>query len=368
MARVVKGKTDLWTTAPHIASLLLYPEHGYNLSLESKKRDDFVCPYCGTKIPNKIVASVGRYGLKCSICSDGISYPEKFVANLLKQLNIEFIHDSSYEWSNNKRYDFYIEDLSLIIETHGIQHYSDKVSFHVRNDSVEKERANDIFKKDIALQSGVQNYIELDCRYSDFEYIKNSILDSELVNFFNLSLVDWDILAKDLLKSMVMEVCGLYNSGIKNTIEISKLLGLDNSTVSDYLRRCNGAGLCKYEPNPYHERAIICVDTGKVYDALKYVVLDGFDASQVSACCNHRRNACVAGGYNWCFLDEYDPETYVMKKPKNDNTPKRVLWIETNKIYEKLTDVKEDGFAPSGVSQVCNGKLEHYRKQHFKFI
>ena len=32
MARVVKGKTDLWTTAPHIANLLLYPENGYNLS------------------------------------------------------------------------------------------------------------------------------------------------------------------------------------------------------------------------------------------------------------------------------------------------------------------------------------------------
>ena len=365
MPPVIKGKTDLWTTAPHIANLLLYPEHGYNLSLGSHKKDYFICPYCGTKM-YKIVRNVHRYGLGCSVCSDGISYPEKVVANLLTQLNMDFIYDSSYEWSNNKRYDFYVEHLSLIIETHGLQHYEDKKMFNKKSGYSEKE--NDIYKKEIAMQNGIQNYIELDCRYSDFKYIKNSILNSELKTMFNLLLIDWDILEKDCLKSKVIEVCNVYNSGIKNTVEIAQLLGLDASTVSDYLRRCNEAGLCNYMPNPYHERAIICVDTGKIYDTLKHVELDGFNKSQVSECCNHKDGVYTAGGYNWCFLDEYEPETYVMKVPKIDTTQKQVLWIEANKVYEKLTHCKKDGFSPSCVSQVCNGTQNKHKGQHFKFV
>ena len=365
MARVVKGKTDLWTTAPHIASLLLYPEHGYNLSLDSHKKEYFICPCCGTKI-YKVVRSVYHYGFKCSVCSDGISYPEKIVSNLLRQLSVDFVYDNSYEWSNGKRYDFYIKDLSLIIETHGLQHYSDKKHFNNTHQYTEQE--NDIYKTELAIQNGIQNYIELDCRYSDFKYIKNSILNSNLSNIFDLSLINWDTLSKDCLKSKVIEVCNVYNSGIKNTVEIARLFGLSSSTVSDYLRRCDEAGLCHYKPNPYHERAIICIDTGKIYDTLKYVELDGFNKSQVSECCNHKEGIYTAGGYNWCFLDEYNSETYVIKKPKNTNEPKRVLWIETGNVYEKLAHCKADGFNPSGVSRVCNGQLEHYKGQHFKFV
>lgn len=298
MPRVVKGKTDLWTTAPHIANLLFHPEHGYNLSLESHKKDDFICPNCGTVIKNKIIRTVTRYGLKCPICSDGVSYPEKFVANLLKQLYTNYIHDNSYEWSDNKRYDFYIEDLSLIIEVHGLQHYSDEKMFSDENRRSEKE--NDMYKKELALKNGIQNYIELDCRYSDFDYIKTSVMNSELNKIFDLSIIDWDLLSKDCLKSKVIEVCDTYNSGIKNTVEIAKFLGIDDSTVSDYLKRCNEIGLCKYEPRLYNVKKVVCIETGKIYD--------------------------------------------------------------------KLTDCKNDGFNPSMVSEVCNGKYEKYKGKHFKFV
>jgi hypothetical protein len=57
-----------------------------------------------------------------------------------------------------------------------------------------------------------------------------------------------------------------------------------------------------------------------------------------------------------------------MKVPKFNTTPKKVLWIETGKTYEKLTHVKEDGFSPSRVSEVCNGNASTHRKQHFKFV
>ena len=254
----------------------------------------------------------------------------------------------------------------MIIETHGLQHYSDKELFNNKHKYTERE--NDKYKRELAIQNGVQNYIELDCRYSDFKYIKNSILNSEMDNLFNLSLIDWELLSKECLKSKVIEVCDIYNSGIRSTVEIAKMLGLDSSTIADYLRRCDNAGLCKYLPNEWRIRKIICVDTGKIYETLKAVGEDGFNTSQVSECCNHKEGVCTAGGYNWCFLDEYNPETYIMKKPKNINKPKKVLCITTGKIYDKLSEVKEDGYSPSGVSQACNGKYEKYLGMRFKFI
>lgn len=362
MSRVVKDKNDLWTTRPEIAKLLLNKDDGYALSKESHKKADFKCPNCGTIIRNKIVRSVSRYGLKCPNCSDGISYPEKFVSCLLDFLKVAYVRDSTLSWSCDKRYDFYIENMSLIIETHGAQHYSLEKAFN--KDNARDEAFNDAYKRKLALDNGIKNYVELDCRNSDFNYIKNSILNSELISMFDFDNVDWNQVGQNSLKSKVLEVCDVYNSGIKSTTRIAEILNLDSSTVVDYLIRCADVGLCDYSTDRHKQ--IICVDTGKIYPSLQAVSDAGFNMSQVSECCHGTAKTC--GGYNWCLYDEYDPDTYIMKKPKITNTPKRVLCIETGKIYEKLSQVVDDGFSSSAVCGVCKGNLPHHKKFHFEYI
>lgn len=362
MGRVVKGKNDLWTTHPEIAKLLLNKDDGYTLSKESHKKADFKCPNCGIVIRNKIVRSVGQYGLKCPNCSDGISYPEKFVSCLLDFLKVSYVRATAVPWSGDKRYDFYIEDMSLIIETHGAQHYSLEKAFN--KDNARDEIDNDAYKKKLALDNGIKNYVELDCRNSDFNYIKNSILNSKLTSMFDFDNVDWNQVGQNSLKSKVLEVCNVYNSGIKSTIKIANMLNLHITTVRDYLGRCADVGLCDYSPDRHKQ--IICVDTGEIYPSLQVVGDAGFNMSQVSECCHGTAKTC--GGYNWCFYDEYNPDTYVMKKPKIDNAPKRVLCVETGDIYESLTLVAEDGFSPSAVSRVCRGELQHHKKFHFEYI
>lgn len=362
MGRVVKGKNDLWTTHPEIAKLLLNEDDGYTLSKESHKKTDFKCPNCGVVIRNKHVKAVVKYGLKCPNCSDGISYPEKFVSCLLDFLNVAYIRDAAAHWSGDKRYDFYIENMSLIIETHGAQHYSLEKAFN--KDNARDEAFNDAYKRKLALDNGIKNYIELDCRNSDFNYIKNSILNSKLASMFDFDNVDWNQVGQNSLKSKVLEVCDVYNSGIKSTIKIANMLNLHVTTVRDYLGRCADVGLCDYSPDRHKQ--IICVDTGEIYPSLQAVNDAGFNMSQVSECCHGTAKTC--GGYNWCLYDEYDPDTYVMKKPRIDNVPKRVLCVETGDIYESLTLVAEDGFSPSAVSRVCRGELQHHKKFHFEYI
>lgn len=362
MGSVVKGKNDLWTTHPEIASLLLNKEDGYALSKESHKKADFKCPNCGSIIRNKPVRTVGRYGLKCPVCSDGISYPEKFISCLLEYFNVDYIRDSSMSWSCGKRYDFYVKDMSLIIETHGVQHYSIEKTFNKNN--ARDEFVNDAYKKELAINNGIKNYIELDCRNSNFIYIKNSVLNSVLNSLFDFNNVDWDQIGENSLKSNVLDACEIYNNGIHSTAKISEMLGLDITTVRDYLVRCAEIGLCDYSTD--RRKKIICVDTGEVYQSLHAVGEAGFNMSQVSECCNGTAKTC--GGYNWCFYNEYNPNTYIIKKSNIDNTPKKVVCIETGKIYDKLTQTANDGLSPSAVSRVCRGILSHHHGYHFKYI
>lgn len=362
MAKVVKGRNDMWTTSPELAELLVNPEDGYKLSVHSHKWADYKCPCCG-KVFTAFVRSITNYGFKCPFCSDGISYPEKFFANLLSQLNIKFKRDVSLEWSGKKRYDFYIEDYSMIIETHGKQHYDLHSAFHTSN--ARNEANNDTYKKELAINNNINIYIELDCSYSEMEYIKQSIFNSQLNNIFDLSNVDWELIDQQCAKSKMIEVCNLFNLGINDIKEIADTLHIHDSTVRDYLKKGTKLGLCDYVPKSSC-KPIICVETQIIYNSLATVKKLGFNKSQVSECC-HGKSA-TAGGYHWCYVEDYNPDTYIAKIPQRNVYPKKVLCIETGKIYKHLNDVKYDGYNPSSVSMICNGLQNKHHGHHFKFI
>lgn len=366
MPNAVIGKTDLWTTSPDVASMLLDKDIGYQVTSGSHKKADFICPNCGTIVHDKIIRKACTDGLRCPVCTDGISYPEKLMSCLLNELDVNYVRDSGTGWSGKKRYDFYIKEMSMIIETHGMQHYDDSramFSKRVKRDELD----NDEYKKELAISNGIQHYIEIDCRWSSFDYIYDSIMSSDMTDLFDLSRVDWERVEVEALRSEIIRVCDAYNGGITDIEQLASMFNLDRSTVRDYLERAKEAGLCDYHPK-VKEKAVICVDTGKIYNAIKDVAQDGFNASQVSACCNNYEHVHTSGGYNWCFLDEYNPETYVMKRYAEKGIPKKVKWIETGKIYDRLTDVKYDGFSPSAVSKVCRKAAKRHKGQHFEFV
>lgn len=364
MSTVVRGKTDLWTTSPKFAKLLLNPEDGYNLSKDSHKKANFVCPNCGYIIRNKIVRNIFKYRFKCPICSDGYSYPEKFMSVLLNKLNVCFVHDNSLKWSGRYRYDFYIDSMNTIIETHGLQHYNPEYSFHKDNNRDDSQI--DKYKKRLALSNGIKHYIEIDCSYSDLEYIKKSILNSELNSLFDLSVIDWNEIQRLSLKSKVIEVCDLYTNGFTTT-QIRQKLKLDHSTVTDYLKRGTQIGICNYSFD--RRKKVICIETNQIYDSIEDASKSlNIDMHTISDCCHNKPHAITAGGYHWCFLDKYNPDTYILKTRLIDTSIKKVLCVETGKIYNRLSEVKEDCFTPSAVSQVCNGKRNIHKNCHFVFV
>lgn len=153
----------------------------------SQKKIFPVCPNCGRIRDKKIkVSSIyenlarEEHGFSC-ICQDGKSYPEKFVYNMLEQLNLNFeVQKPSKVLFNqgNRFYDFYIDNVNCIIETHGEQHYKESKAFTKK--SLSEQQKIDQFKELLAKNNGVSYYVVLDCRYSEKQWIKDSIMNSVL--------------------------------------------------------------------------------------------------------------------------------------------------------------------------------------------
>lgn len=122
---VVKGVNDIATTHPETFVYFENKEDAYTHTYGSEKYVWCICPICNTR-KHMVIGRLTTHGLCCQNCSDGISYPEKFVANMLMQLNIKFIRQYSKvnaSWVKDKFYDFYLPDYNMIIEVHGMQHY-----------------------------------------------------------------------------------------------------------------------------------------------------------------------------------------------------------------------------------------------------
>ena len=305
--KVYKGETDMWTTNPQLARMLLNKEDGYKYFDGSSSKVDWVCPNCKTVIKNKIIKNVKEQGLPCPNCKDGMSFGEKFVYSLLNQLGVNFIYDSTTTWSDNKRYDFYLPYYSMIIEVNGIQHYERSFKFDKANRltrTVDDEKNNDKSKRNNALSNGIMNYIELDCRYSTKEYIMQSIKGSLLSTIFDLSDIDWDECFYFTFTSNVVKCAELWNKGIKNTKEISERTGIHICSVISNLKKAKQIGLCdytlNYQKNKKRYKKVICVETNKIYEKITDVKKDGYCDSHVGNCCRGKYN--LAYGYHWHFL------------------------------------------------------------------
>jgi hypothetical protein len=293
--KIIKGFNDIWTTHPDIATQLANPDDGYKYTIHNDVCLDWKCQRCGYIIKNKQVGYVYRCGISCPQCADGISYPNKFMFSVLNQLNVKYNHEAKFDWSDGKRYDFVIPSLDTIIEVQGLQHYKECNKF---NQTLEEERQNDKYKKQIAFDNGIKHYIEIDASLSQLEYMKQSILSSTLNQLFDLSQIDWQDCESYSLKSMVTETCNLWLSGMHNTLEISKILDISLTSVQRNLKRGTNIGLCNYDSKEERRLAgkkqglakgvkVICVTTDKIFNSISQASLYYHtNTSYIKLCCN----------------------------------------------------------------------------------
>ncbi|HGD0580667.1 TPA: hypothetical protein ACH354_002330 [Clostridium perfringens] len=241
------GINTIWDTDRWMVDLGVSEEDAKRHTCCSNKKITVKCPDCGREKEMKVIDIYYNKSIGC-VCRDGKSYPEKFVLNLLEQLDVDFEIEYSPNWIKPKRYDFYIPELNCIIEAHGKQHYDG--GFKVRGGrTLREEQENDKYKKEIALKNGIKHYIELDCRESNMDYIKNSIINSELNDLFDLSNINWVSCAEFANKNIVKEVCDYWNNKREDetTGDLRERFKLNRKTIRNYLERGTKLGWCSYD-------------------------------------------------------------------------------------------------------------------------
>ena len=239
----------------------------------SEKAYTYECLNCGK------IATVREHSLDnhngCADCSDGTSYPEKFMIDILKQLDISFKYQKTFKWSNKYRYDFYIPDKNIIIEVNGGQHIKGR-GFYKNTDR--EEYIIDEIKKQLADENKIKQYIVIDARISTLPYLKNSISKSLLSQFYNFKNVNWVQSHKKACTSNIKTACDLWNQGIIDTQIIADKLYVSRSTVCKYLNQGNDAGWCEYNAKiaalksskmiPVNKKRVRCITTGEEFESI----------------------------------------------------------------------------------------------------
>ena len=250
-------------TNPEMIEYLVDKNDALRYSNQSNVRVNVCCPCCGyTKA--QTVCNLYKFGFFCPQCSDGVSYPNKLMFNILKQLDILFInevtkHNKGFDWVDKYRYDFYFEQdgNKYFIEMDGHFHQKNKMG---NSDKIlQADRAKDV----LAHNHGVK-MIRIDCCYNNetnkLHFIKNNILNSELCQLLSLFKVDWNYANKNAMKSNVVIAANLWNDG--NSIgSISGKLGVSSDTVRNYLKISAEIGLCNYNKTLAESRRVqSCID------------------------------------------------------------------------------------------------------------
>lgn len=241
--RLLVGFNDMWTTHPEQAKLLKNPEDGFKYMFTSNSKIlEWVCPVCG-EIIKKPPADVAYKGLCCPMCRNTTSYPNRFMYNFIKQLTSNVNREKQFDWSQGRKYDIYFDD-KYICEAHGLQHYEEQPGFTAR--TLQEEQENDKLKQILALKNGIEEYIVIDCRKSDFEFIKKNVLNSKFSELYDLSKIDWIKLENDINNNIYIRAANLWNSGIYDPEILTKELDISKSNVCIIFGRAKELGLCDY--------------------------------------------------------------------------------------------------------------------------
>lgn len=374
------GINSLWDTNPEIAEMLEDKEEGKIYSYKSTKKTNFICTNCHSLVKNKKIQYVVKHGLPCQKCSDGISYPMKFVTCMFNQLNVSYETEVVF---NNWIFDFHGRDYKprydivfnkYIVEVDGAIHMK-KHSKSVM--PIEDIKYIDFNKDQLASKNGYE-MIRIDCYDSNQDYISNNIQNSKLNNIFDLSKIDWLECHKYAISSKLKEVCDYWNKlEAPSVTQVFTDLKMPRITVQRWLKQGSLIGMCDY--NAYEEsvknsrksetksrRKVICMNTNIVYDSIKEASKSNniSDSCIIGACSKKikyaGKNKITGEKLSWMYYDEYLKASKEEIQSKLDNichsSCKKIICLNTNEVFNSLIDAMRKYNVKSGMSKACRNQ------------
>lgn len=372
------GLTDFATTHPQYAELFKNKEEAKTATHGSAMKFDIICPICKYEKKMKL-SDLTRHGFSCPKCGDKVSYPNRFMTNLLCMLNIEYDSEKIFNWSQNRRYDFVIGN--NIIEMDGGFHKGSTYK------SYEECKKIDDLKDKMAIENGY-NIIRIECYKSEFDYIKNNVLKSELIKILELKDFDWIKLEKELINNNLVKLASdAFNKykGIKNMSDIAESINMTTAKLcsllktankigmSDYDVKLSGSGFYTVDKNNPNKRKCICIETGKVYDSCVEAEREyNVPSDAVARVCRGER--ITVRNLHFDFLDttqEIQDKKKIMEinKSKPSSNMKKVICVETGQTYKSASEASRQlGMNNGYINNIISKKRKAQNGYTFKYI
>lgn len=241
---VLIGYNDFNINHPDLIKYLANKDDGYLYTKRSSKSILCKCPDCGYE-KNVVIDNLVHQGFSCDRCSDGVSYPNKFIREVLRQvIGNDYICEYGAEWSKGYKYDVYFEfqGNKYIVEMDGGFHSEEKA---LTRKSLLDQQMIDKEKDLLAISHNIK-IIRIDSRKSDQEYLKEQILASDLSAIFNLNTIDWDLCNKKGLSNIAKDVCLFFEDNKFNMPmkEMSELFHIYYGTFKKYIKEGIKYGWC----------------------------------------------------------------------------------------------------------------------------
>ena len=229
------AKNVIYYTHPHLVKLLKNKDDAFMYNYFTHEKLCFVCENCGHEHYIAPFRLTSNKSITCPLCSDGNSYNNKFMGNVLRSVNVNFQAEYfNKDWcyinhngeQKRVRYDFLIEDLKLIIEMDGGWHTADNP---FSKQTAEESMIIDSLKDKLAIDNGY-DIIRIDCDDRKYDYyrmgdvIKSQIIE-KLSRYFDVSSVDWDDIDYKSRISDYKQIWDLINDGINSPIKLKEITG-----------------------------------------------------------------------------------------------------------------------------------------------
>jgi len=287
---VVPGVNNVGFTNANVAKYIKNNYDKMRFTQSSRKKVDVICPLCHNSRLLCIV-DINPEHFFCPFCSDKMPLGEKIVYLLLTMLNVKFIKEYSSgnsNWTGKYRYDFFIPE-DIIIEVMGSQH-KHGTFYHLNGKNAIDEQINDFNKRTLALKNGIKTYITIDADKSDFDYIKNSIINSKLSEILDISKIDWMLIREKSTKTIVKDICDIWNSDINiTTSDLKNKFGLSYNAVQTYLKQGKKLGWCNYDVKKYRKKNIYINDSVNTSTPIKCIENNKYFKS-IGLCCRLSKN------------------------------------------------------------------------------
>lgn len=328
--------------------------------IKSNETIEVICPDCNF-VKKNTFANLKYNKFSCDNCSDGISFPEKFVNNLLNQLNIEYKKQFMFK-DFGYMYDFYLPEYNTIIEVHGEQHYEECTGFK-KWKSYEEEHENDLRKYDLAVLNGYEynkNFFIIDARESTLEWMKDKILECKLSEVFNLSQVNWCQCLEYASSSIQHEIWDYWRIHVNENNEcisledIGKIFHFDRGTISRYLKNGTLCGKCYYNSQEQNTRLnslgyyiVDILENKEIFYEHTLIAEESLDinSGNITYNCQHHRDnnnfKLLHKRYLCFYKDNYTSFEDIMSKYKEQEQKEilikqRMVLLDTlNKVLRK---------------------------------